>query len=336
MRTNIIAFLFTCSIFLRVSAQEYITFQGRVADIKDGYTVHMYNNILDTRDSSKVENGKFHIRVPYTGPSRYLFFSSYDTQVKKGYAPFGILVDKPGEIDIEVRLEEGFTKAKITNSVPHALYEELNQALATADDEGATLAKFVERNNDSYAAVFVLDRLGAHVDVNTRKTLFDRLPQVLQNSYEGKRVADKISGELASKVGNSAPEFTLKNQEGHAISLNDFRGKYVFIDFWASWCGPCREEFPFIKNAYDKYKGKGFEVIGISTDKNTEAWEKAIDAFSLPWVHLLDHSGDQAIALSKYAVTVLPTSYLLDPDGKIIAKDLRGEQLEEQLKKLLH
>ncbi|MDR2274963.1 MAG: AhpC/TSA family protein [Sphingobacterium sp.] len=321
---------------LSAFAQQKITFKGKVTDIPTGYTVYLYNNILGVTDSSKVENGTFEISVPFQHPSRYLFYSSYDMKVKKGHVPFGILIDKPMTVDIALKLDAGFSKSKVSGSAPQALYEELEATLEKGQDKGAVLASFVSANAQSYAAAFALDRLGEYLPAEQRKTLYDKFPAVLQQSYEGNRIADRITGELGSKVGGTAPAFVLKDQNDNDVSLAQFKGKYVFLDFWASWCGPCREEFPFIKKAYAKYKSKNFEVIGISTDKNHSAWIKAINSLELPWQLLIDNSGNKAIALSKYAVSVLPTSFLIDPDGKIIAKDLRGEQLEKELEKLLN
>lgn len=320
---------------LSTFAQQKITFKGKVEDIPSGYTVYLYNNVLGVTDSSKVENGKFEIAVPFQHPTRYLFYSSYDIKVKKGHVPFGILIDKPMTVDIALKLAEGFSTSKVSGSAPQALYEELTEQLEKSQDKGALLAEFVSTHAQSYAAAFALDRLGEYLSAEQRKTLYDKFPSALQQSYEGKRIADRISGELGSKVGGIAPSFILKDQNDKDVSLAQFKGKYVFLDFWASWCGPCREEFPFIKKAYAKYKGKNFEVIGVSTDKNHKAWIKAISDLELPWQLLIDNPGDKAIALSKYAVSVLPTSFLIDPNGKIVAKDLRGEQLEKELDKLL-
>lgn len=315
--------------------QKTISFSGKVVDSPAGYSVYLYNNILNVQDSAKIVDGTFEITVPFTEASRYLFYSSYDMQVKKGHAPFGILVQEPSQVNIELNLDKGFTKAKITNSTAHALYESFVVGLDTDPNKAQRLTNLVQQHPNSYTSVFVLDRMGDLVSTEERQKLFQQLSPSLQQSYEGQRVADKIKGEMQSKIGSIAAEFTLKNLADQDVSLSQFKGKYILIDFWASWCGPCREEFPHIKKAYAAYKEKGFEVLGVSTDKNAGQWKKAVADMELPWVQLLDGQGTAAIALSKYAVTVLPTSFLIDKSGKIIAKDLRGDALEKELAKLL-
>ncbi|MDO1445153.1 TlpA disulfide reductase family protein [Rhodocytophaga aerolata] len=136
-------------------------------------------------------------------------------------------------------------------------------------------------------------------------------------------------------VGQPAPEISLNNPEGNPISLSSLRGKYVLIDFWASWCGPCRQENPNVVRMYNKFKGKNFEIFGVSLDKSKEKWLEAIQKDQLSWVHVSDLKYWQSAGAEAYGVQSIPATFLVDPSGKVIAKNLRGKALEDKLTQIL-
>lgn len=131
--------------------------------------------------------------------------------------------------------------------------------------------------------------------------------------------------------GDVAPDFQLKNPKGEFISLSSLRGQYVLIDFWASWCGPCRMENPNTVSLYNQYHPKGFEILGVSLDKSKERWQGAIAEDGLPWLHISDLEGWQSAAGKLYSVSAIPETVLLDKEGKVLALGLRGEELRERL-----
>lgn len=143
-------------------------------------------------------------------------------------------------------------------------------------------------------------------------------------------------------IGNILPNLTLNNPEGNPVSISELRGNVVFVDFWASWCRPCRRENPVVVEAYKSYKdqdfknAKGFKILSVSLDKNKEQWMEAIKADGLVWEeHVSDLQGWRSPAAKKFNVRAIPMNYLINQDGVIIAKNLRGHQLAETLKNLI-
>ena len=139
----------------------------------------------------------------------------------------------------------------------------------------------------------------------------------------------------SSKNMELAPDFELATPEGKLVKLSDFKGKYVLLDFWASWCPPCRAENPHVVKAYHLFKDKNFTILGVSLDDNKTRWMQAIEADKLVWTQISDLKRWDGEVVRKYQVDGIPTSFLINPEGKIIAKNLRGEELEAFLRKTL-
>jgi len=149
-----------------------------------------------------------------------------------------------------------------------------------------------------------------------------------------KNIKQKIQLAGAFLPGAVAPDFAQITPEGDSLSLSDLRGKVVLVDFWASWCGPCRRENPHVKKIYDKYKDKGFDILGVSLDRKKESWERAIEQDGLPWHHISDLKGWKNSVALMYNVSSIPHTILLDQEGRIVASKLRGPQLEQELEKI--
>jgi peroxiredoxin len=202
------------------------------------------------------------------------------------------------------------------------------------DDQSAAVDKqFIKDNPGSYLSLNALESFAYSADYVDIEPLFNALTPAVKQTEAGKKFAERMPKLKAVALGAIAPEFAEADTSGKVINLSSFRGKYVLVDFWASWCGPCRRENPNVVKAYNHYKGQKFTILGVSLDKPNakEKWLAAIHKDGLTWNHVSDLKFWDSKAAALYAVRGIPQNFLLDPNGKIIAKNLRGEDLEAKL-----
>jgi peroxiredoxin len=207
-----------------------------------------------------------------------------------------------------------------------------------AAEKKALQNKFIKEKPGSYFSLVALTEIaGSSIDVAAIEPVFKGLSADLQKSDAGLAFAKQIEAARATSVGAMAPEFTQNDVNDKPVSLASFKGKYVLIDFWASWCGPCRAENPNVVDAYNQYKDKNFTVLGISLDNpgKKEAWLGAIEKDNLKWTQLSDLNGWSNAVAKQYGIRSIPQNFLVDPNGKIIGKNLRGEELHKKLKEII-
>ena len=185
------------------------------------------------------------------------------------------------------------------------------------------------------SALAILENFGYYADAVDVSPLYNALDKKIKASASGMKVKKMLDAYEATAIGKIAPDIKQQDTLGNAVSLSSFRGKYVMVDFWASWCGPCRQENPNVVVAYNRFKNKNFTILGISLDQDKDAWQAAIAKDNLTWNHMSDLKQWQSEAVMTYGFEGIPFNVLIDPTGKIIASGLRGEDLGKKLEEVL-
>lgn len=201
-------------------------------------------------------------------------------------------------------------------------------------EQKQVLSSFVKANPGSFVSLTALSSLaGPTPNPDELEPVFNQLSDNIKKSKSGQAFSKTMAQMKATAIGATAPDFTQNDPQGKPVTLSGFRGKYLLLDFWASWCGPCRRENPNVVAAYNRYKDKNFTILGVSLDREDgkQAWLDAIQKDGLTWNHVSDLKFWSNSAAQLYQVRSIPQNFLLDPDGKIIAKNLRGEDLEKKL-----
>ena len=191
--------------------------------------------------------------------------------------------------------------------------------------------EYIRNHPESYVTHYILDDLKTDIELTKVQEFADIL--VGESVYRD-NVNKFIESNMRVALGQPFMDFTLQTKDGEAINLAEIikNNKVTLIDFWASWCGPCRNENPVVKAAYEKYHAKGLEIIGVSVDRNEDKWLQAVEEDALPYIQVRDAEGDVS---NNYAVIYIPSNFLYDQNGVMIAKGLRGEELEAKLAEIL-
>ncbi|WP_198139821.1 TlpA disulfide reductase family protein [Pedobacter sp. BAL39] len=330
------------------------------------YLYYEYENTIRT-DSTNVINGKFKIAGKVEGPvfARLIFSSSSADALRSARLSFYL---EPGTLSISSpdtlksvvvsgsksdidflpirkalmtytgklrKLNEEARKYQATNDTAGISTVRRKMDQLELDFKNDTYRKFVEQQPASPVSLHALNEVaGNYLDPEEIEPLFNKLSLQVRKSKAGRDFAEKIAISKATLPGGYLPDFSQPDSSGNLVSLSSFKGKYVLIDFWASWCGPCRAESPSLVKAFNAYKDRGFTIFGVSLDKNKKSWLKAIQVDKLYWTQVSDLKyWDNDIA-KKFDIRFIPQNILLDPTGKVIARNLKGEELDQTLGKI--
>jgi len=324
----------------KTDASGKFTFKGEVAE-------PTMANFLVWKDQSEIEN--FNFEGNYKGVSQF-FIDKGQTKINVGDitkeptitgTPAQQELLKLNEMTADVQkqiaeLTQEYYKARSEKNTQKM--EELGNQYDKLDAQQVEIYKqYLAKNPKSPIGIYAISTaVGYDIDPAVAEPLYNNLADAVKASPSGVAFGKKLEIAKKTAVGQPAIQFSQSDKDGNAVSLASFKGKYVLVDFWASWCGPCRQENPNVVKAFNTYKDKGFTVFGISLDENKDKWLAAVEKDGLAWTQVSDLKGWKNEVAGLYGVNAIPQNFLIDPSGKIIGKNLRGEALEKKLAEVLN
>ncbi len=280
-----------------------------------------------------IDKGQIEINSPDSVSKAEIIGSQINDDNKKLLAQLKPLIEQAQKLQIEEShaSQAEQNTAEFQNKM-QAKHKELQNG------QKGILKMFIIANPNSYLSLLALSSVGGpSPDPAELEPLYDSLSDRIKSTETAKVLKKSLDGLRNTTIGVMAPDFTQADVTGAPVKLSSFRGKYVLVDFWASWCGPCRQENPNVVRAYNRYKDKNFTVLGVSLDRESGKadWLAAIKSDGLSWTQVSDLKFWNNAAAALYDVTAIPSNFLIDPNGKIVGKNLRGDDLEIKLEELL-
>ena len=350
----IFALNYSCSENNNKTSIDQYTLNGELEGIENGTWIKlMFND--KTVDSTQVLDGKFTINGDLTQPKQFNLY------IKKPQNYTRIWLE-PKAVNFKAKNGE-FAKAEIMGSKTQDEQEILSSSLKNYRNRRGSLTaiyrnpksndslkksvleglkiiydnhteieqEFIKKNPKSYVSAFLVDFFSTTFGKTKTEELYNILNDSIKTSSYGKNINRYLSLNKNLKIGDKYVDFSMTNEKGELISLSDFEGKLLLLDFWASWCGPCIEEYPALKKAYSKFNKDGFEIVSISEDQTKERWLKAIEKNELNWINLWQNDGNKADPYLIYGINGIPDNFLIDENGIIVARNLRGENLISEI-----
>jgi thiol-disulfide isomerase/thioredoxin len=349
--------------FTSCNQGEQFKLTGNISGQAEGkvYLSKVQDNELVKIDSAQLQEGAFEFTGTVESPQRYFI----QLEDKKEAIQFFI---ENAAIEINADIEK-LSEAKVVGSVEqdvYAAYKELQKPFVEKNDamykeymaarqvqdqakmdsirtaagemekEKKTVTdEFLKNNATSIVAGFIQYRMAGGMELAEMEEMYNTMAENVKASVYGVMIKERIDLLNSVAVGKTAPDFTLDTPEETPLSLSSLKGKIVVIDFWASWCGPCRRENPHMVELYKEVNEKGVEFLGVSLDENKDKWLKAIEDDGLIWKHVSDLKGWNSEAGKMYGIRGIPATVLLDQNGVIVAKNLRSAELKVEIEKLL-
>jgi peroxiredoxin len=326
--------------FAQLQKQAFLI-KGDVKAVKDKVVKVHYRyrlNGISIDDSAVVKNNQYilkgtideHVMLQTTAVFE-------DTSIKSDYTiDYHTIHITPGTKAI-VQHENVFSKARVTGSAAQDEYKALHAQLVKGDI--GFIPGYIQKNPNSPLAVFLLNQfiIGPFLDAERHEPYYDLLSETNKRTPAGKNLKERLEINKRTAIGKMAPDVSQKDSSGRMVNLSDFRGKYVLMEFWASWCAPCRRENPNLVKTYERFKDKNFEIFGVSIDENKKSWISAVKKDKLTWTNAADLLNEEKNPAAKaYGIRGVPHNFLIDPNGVIIGKDLKGVALEKKLEEILN
>ena len=319
-------------------AQVKVSIHGTAA--ADARTIYFCNDIGLEKpvDSTTVNNGKWSYEAEQPIGRSMLTIVADPKRIQSPQDLLknmvAVMVDNtPTEVDLTTGSVKGSKASMAMNEAVRGLFSCMIKG--SKEEAYKVMHKAVMENLDSEIPVHFVPMIADALSAGDLQKIFDAHPMYAEypSMRQAKLRLDMLTGKSARSIGKPFVDLTMNDTEGKKHKLSEWcgKGRYVLIDFWASWCGPCRAEMPNVTACYEKYHDKGLEIIAISFDTDKNAWLQAIKNMKMPWVHLSDLAGWKSIASSTYEIKSIPSNILYDGEGKVVDFDLRGAQLEAKL-----
>ena len=324
------AFTFSGVVMNPVNASLFIDYKGI------GFAKYVAQNFPDGGPSKTadllnfyIEKGDITITSADSVANAVVSGSATNEDNKKLKAQLKVIIDKAQKIVAEAQAAtpEQQKSAAFQNTL-QAKYKGIQT------EQKGVLKSFIMANPNSYLSLLALTSVGGpSPDVNEIEPLYNVLSDELKATEQARRLKTSMDQLKLTAIGALAPDFTQNDVNGLPVRLSSFKGKYVLIDFWASWCGPCRQENPNVVRLYNQYKSKGFNILGVSLDEDKGDWQAAVAKDNLTWQQVSDLKKWDGATARLYHIEAIPSNFILDPQGNIVAKNITGKNLEEFLNK---